>query len=96
MLFVVTHVHTPELCPSGDPKAVERTVGVVASDDHAKKTGVRVLGRYIAPPEHTLFFVIESDNYGKVVDFFTPLMKMGTPRITPVYALGKAIEKFGK
>lgn len=94
MLFVVIHTHTPELCPSGKPELVKKTVDVVASEGHANKSGVKVLGSFVAPPEHTLFFVIEADDYGKIVDFFRPLMKMGTARIIPVDTLGKIVPKF--
>jgi len=93
-LFVVIHAHTPELCPSDKPEMLKKTVDVVASEEHAKKSGVNVLGSFIAPPEHTLFFVLESDDYGKIVDFFRPLMKIGTPRIIPVDTLGKLVPKF--
>jgi hypothetical protein len=94
MLFVCTHVHTPELCPSGDPEQVKKTVGAMASKSHAEKSGVNVHGSYIAPEEHVLYFVIEADNYGRIVDFFRPMMKMGTLRVTPVSNLADAVPKF--
>lgn len=91
---MVTHCHTPELCPSDSPEKIKRTLDIVTSETHAKSAGVKVLGSYIAPPEHTLFFIIESDTYEKIVDFFRPLMKMGTPRIVPVNQLKSTVEKF--
>jgi uncharacterized protein with GYD domain len=94
MLFVVTHVHPPELCPSDNPELVKKTVSIVASKAHAEKCGVKVLGSYIAPPEHVLFFIIESDDYGKIVDFLRPIMKMGTPRIVPVSVMEDVKSKF--
>ena len=94
MLFHIEHIHTPELCPSDNPKKIEETVSIVASDEHAKKTGVKVLGRYIAPTEHRLFFIVESASYESITGFLKPMIKMGTPRITPVSELGKAIQPF--
>lgn len=94
MLFVVTQVHTPELCPSDNPELVKKTVSVVGSKAHAEKSGVKVFGSYIAPEEHALFFIIESNDYEKIVDFFRPIMKMGTLRITPVSTLGDVVPKF--
>ena len=94
MLFHIEHLHTPELCPSDSPKKIEETISVVESDEHAKKTKVKVLGKYIAPTEHRLFFIIEAMSYEAVTDFLEPMMKMGTPRITPVSELGKAIKPF--
>ena len=95
MLFVATHLHTPELCPSNDPELVKKTVSVLATKAHAEKSGVTVLGSYIAPEEHVLFFILESNDYGKIVDFFRPVMKMGTLKLTPVNTLGEIREKFG-
>ena len=94
MLFVATHVHTPELCPTGDPEKVMRTVGILGEEGHAKKTKVKVLGSYIAPPEHTLFFILEADSYVAIVDFFEPAMRIGTPRIVPVSELKTAVKTF--
>jgi hypothetical protein len=94
MLFHIEHIHTPELCPSNNPKRIEETVSVLASDEHAKETGEKVLERYIAPTEHCLFFIVESESYEAITDFLETMMKMGTPRITPVSELGKAIKPF--
>jgi hypothetical protein len=94
MLFVVTHEHPPELCPSDNPELVKKTVSKVASKAHADKSGVKLLGSYAAPPEHAFFFIVESNDYGKIVDFFRPIMKMGTLRIMPVSVLEEIKSKF--
>jgi len=96
MLFVAIHTHTPELCPSDSPEKIRKTVDVVASEEHAKKTKAKVLGIYTAPPEHTFFFILEADDYGSIIDFFRPMMKIGTLRITPVSPIKPTIEKFLK
>lgn len=62
MLFHIKHILTPELYPSNNPKKIEETVSIVELDEHAKVTGVKVLGRYIAPTEHRLFFIVEFQN----------------------------------
>ena len=94
MIFQIEHIHTPELCPSGNPAMIKETVSVCASDAHAKETGVKVLGKYIAPTEHRIFFTVDAENYESITDFLEPMMKMGTPRITPVSELGEAIKPF--
>ncbi len=94
MLFVVIHTHTPELCPSGDPEKARKTIDVLGQEAHALKAGVKVLGSYIAPPEHTIFFIIESESYEALVDFFRPQMKVGTLRVIPVSPLRSAVDKF--
>ena len=89
MLFVITHEHDGSECPVDDPAS---PVKRVSSEKHAQTTGVRVVGRYISPPEHTLYFIIEADNYDKVIEFFRPMMHLGVHRINPVVPLGEAIE----
>ena len=87
MLFIVTHVHAPDHCPSGDPEMMKKTVGALAGESTAKKANVKVLGSYIAPPEHTLFFILDADTYDNIVNFFEPAMKLGTAKIVPVTPL---------
>ncbi len=87
MLFVVTHTHTAESCPAGHPEALHQ----VASPEHAKESGVKVVGAYIAPAEHTQYFILESDELGAVVRFLRPLMSIGGHRITPVQTFQEAL-----
>lgn len=86
MLFIATHTHSPESCPVEDPVPIHQ----LAKEEHAKECGVTVVGSYIAPPEHILYFVLEAQDYSSVVKFFRPLMKIGAPRITPVQTLQEA------
>lgn len=88
MLYMTIHRHTGADCPVDAPAPIEK----VASDEHAAECGVKVLGRYISPPEHKLFFILEADEYEKIVAFFRPLMKIGTHQIHPITNLGRAIE----
>ncbi|MBI2166507.1 MAG: hypothetical protein HYU29_08940 [Chloroflexi bacterium] len=86
MLFVATHSHTPESCPVDDPVSLHQ----LAKEEHAKSCGVKVLGSYIASPEHTFYFVLEAQDYASVARFFRPVMKIGASRITPVQTLQEA------
>lgn len=83
MLFVVTHRHTPELCPADELAPVHQ----MADEGHIRESGVTVLGSYVAPPEHIIYFVLEADDYAQVVRYFRPMMKIGTPDIVPVQTL---------
>lgn len=90
MLFVVTHTHTPELCPVDNPVAVQQ----MANEQHIEKSGVKVLGSYISAPEHILYFILEAQEYAPVVKYLRPLMKIGTPRISPVQTVAEAMGIF--
>ncbi len=86
MLFIATHEHTPESCPADNPAAIHQ----LADDKHIKESGVKVLGSYVAPPEHVLYFVLEADEYAQVVRYFRPMMKMGSVDIVPVQTIAEA------
>lgn len=87
MLFVVTHTHTPELCPIDDLRPVEAMV----SETHASQSGVKVLGSYICGPEHTLYFALEAEELAQILRFLRPMMKIGTAHISPVQTLAEAM-----
>jgi hypothetical protein len=90
MLFVAIHTHTPELCPSNDPAPVHQ----LADAKHVKDSGVKVVGSYVAPPEHVFYLVLEASDYSQVVRYLRPLMKIGTPRIVPVQTLAESLGLF--
>ena len=83
MKFMVTQVHAPHDCPSDEPELL-RTLGHAFSDAEATKKGVKLRGAYIAPLEHTFFFVLEAESLAKVTDFLKPAAKLGTAKVTPV------------
>ena len=76
MLFHITQVHSPELCP--------RDAGGSNSLYDADVAGVKLIGRYGANAEHTLFFVVEADDVNAIHRFLWPSFKSCTSTITPV------------
>ena len=92
MLFVVTHEHTPELCPADDPAPLHK----LADESHIKESGVKVVGSYVAAPEHTFYLVLEAEDYAQVVRYLRPMMKIGTPDIVPVQTLAESLSIFPK
>ncbi len=91
MNFIVTHTHTPEQCPSGNPEMIKVLREVCPSTEFAEKCGVKVLSSWIAVPEHVMYFVLEADSYDSVVKYFQPIMRIGTARVTPVLEYAKAV-----
>ena len=76
MLFHITQVHTPELCPRDEG-------GSNSLYDHTVP-GVRLVGRYGANAQHTLFLVVEADDVNAIHKFLWPGFKRCTSTITPV------------
>ena len=76
MLFHITQVHAPEACPrdeGGSNSLYDDTV-----------PGVRLVGRYGANAQHTLFLVVEADDVDALQRFLWPGFKRCTSTITPV------------
>jgi hypothetical protein len=76
VLFHITQVHTPELCPrdhGGSNSLYDDTV-----------SGVRLVGRYGANAQHTLFLVVEADDVNAIHKFLWPGFRSCTSTITPV------------
>ena len=76
MLFHITQVHTPEFCPrdsGGSNSLYDDTV-----------SGVRLVGRYGANAQHTLFLVVEADDVNAIHKFLWPGFRSCTSTITPV------------
>ncbi len=90
MLFMVTHEHSAETCPADDPKMVHQMI----DKGHVSNTGVKVLGAYVAPAEHVLYFVIEASEYSQVVRYLRPLMNTGTADVVPVLTVAEATSIF--
>ena len=76
MLFHITQVHTPESCPKGE--------GGSNSLFDSSAEGVKLLGRYGANSEHTLFFIVEADDAMAIQKFLWPGFKRCTSTVTPV------------
>lgn len=76
MLFHITQVHSPEVCP--------RDEGGSNSLYDASVDGVTLIGRYGANAQHTLFYVVEADDVNALQRFLWPGFRSCTSTITPV------------
>jgi hypothetical protein len=76
MLFHITQVHSPETCP--------RDEGGSNSLFNPNVEGIKLIGRYGANAQHTLFFIVEADDVDAIHKFLWPGFKRCTTTITPV------------
>jgi Domain of unknown function (DUF3303) len=76
VLFHITQVHSPELCP--------RDVGGSNSLYDDTVEGVKLVGRYGANAAHTLFLVVEADDVNAIHKFLWPGFTRCTSTIVPV------------
>lgn len=76
MLFHITQVHNAESCPKND--------GGSNSLFDASAPGIKLIGRYGANAQHTLFFVVEANNVDAIHKFLLPGFLRCTSTVTPV------------
>jgi hypothetical protein len=76
VLFHITQVHSPEACPLDE--------GGSNALFNPDIPGLRLIGRYGANGQHTMFFVVETDDVNNLHRFLLPGFKRCTSTITPV------------
>ena len=76
MLFHITQSHDPADCPygkGGSKSLFDETVD-----------GVKLIGYWLAFPEHTTFLVVETDDAANLQAFLRPGASVCVAEITPV------------
>jgi hypothetical protein len=76
MLFHVKQTHEPKDCPygkGGSPGLFDRNA-----------PGVTMHGYWLAFPQHTVYFVVETDDISGLQAFLRPGANVSTSEITPV------------
>jgi uncharacterized protein with GYD domain len=84
MLFIYIHTHPVEKCLLD--KVEERNALFAQVRQQVKESGVKVIGMYSAPNEHTFFMVIEADDIAAIHQAVSPLTPWGVARLIPVTA----------
>lgn len=76
MLFHITQVHTPENCPlqSGGSNSLY----------NPNVPGIKLIGRYGANAQHTLFYIVDAEDVNAVHQFLLPGFLRCTATVTPV------------
>ena len=93
MRFIATLEHTPDNCWAREENR-EMASGVIGGiEERAETHGVTLHGSYAAPNEHTIYFVIEADDFSAVSEFLgQPFLQDHTADIVPVLTFG-AVER---
>ena len=94
MLFIAILKHSPENCfmrPENAKAREEVGKWFENMEELEKKTGVKLLGGYMNPNEHTSYFILETDDYTGVSRFLGPqLLTYRSAKITPVIKIEEA------
>jgi len=78
MLFLIIQTHTPETCP------IDTGGREVLHEKPENVPGLKIVAAYGAYTEHTLYYVVEADDYDTVEKFLLPGFKLCKATITPV------------
>jgi hypothetical protein len=76
MLFHIKQSHEPKDCPYGK--------GGSQSLFDGESSDVKILGYWLAFPQHTTYLVVETDDIAKLHAFLRPGAGVTTSEITPV------------
>lgn len=91
MKFIATLKHTTENCWAQDKNEEKAKNWIAGMDEKAAETGVEVHGAYVAPNEHTFYFVLESESFEGVSDFLgPPLLTDHDATISPIVSFAEA------
>jgi hypothetical protein len=79
MKFHATLTHTPESCPGprGGPPVTDWPA-------RASEVGIELVSAVQCQMSHSQYFVVETDEYAKLHEFFMPFQGISTAEFTPV------------
>jgi hypothetical protein len=88
MQFLITQIHDPQDCPKNIGSF--RKVFINENVD-----GLTLNNVFIEHGSHTIIYIVETDNYDKVIKFLEPGMLKCTSSISPVSSLsvGEILKK---
>ena len=82
MLFVYIHTHPLEKCLADKPEETRQML--LNAQQASAQAGVKLLGIYGAPQEHTMFAILEADDFAAASRAMIPMITWGTARLIPV------------
>ena len=91
MLFHITHQHTPETCPYGDPERTRETFGRMIPS--AEQLGVKLVGAWVDAPAHTVYLIVETDSVQKNEELLALFFKIGIAETRAVSDAAAALKR---
>ena len=93
LLFMVTLVHSPELCFGKKEYNEEGKRWFTGMKASAGKYGIKVHGAWVCPIEHTFYIMLESDDFKAVSGFLSPpILTHHNGKISPLITVEEAFE----
>ena len=82
MLFMYIHTHPVEKCIADKPQEIAKIFSKAQED--TKKAGIKIIGNYSAPHEHTLYMVFEANDIATLERVLVPMTVWGNARLIPL------------
>ena len=82
MLFMYIHTHPVEKCIVDKPQEISRMF--LQQQEGAKKAGIKIVGTYVAPHEHTMFTIFEANDLGALEKALVPMTLWGDAQLIPI------------
>ena len=89
MLFMYIHTHPVEKCLLTKPEETSKMFAQFQAG--ASKAGVKPLGLYMAPHEHTMYAVFETNDIAALETLLTPMTVWGNARLIPITAMEQMV-----
>ncbi len=89
MLFMYIHTHTPERCFADKPQETAKMAADFAAA--AKQAGIKSLGVYSAPHQHTMFVILEADDIMALEKAVMPMTLWGDAELIPIVSMEQAL-----
>ena len=93
-LFVVRHQHAAEHCPAQDPDMGAMLLNHL-SRPNVRQHGMEILGEAVVQGEHTLYFIVEARDEGRLREFMRPFQSVGTLDIYPASTCARVVASGG-
>jgi hypothetical protein len=93
LLFLVTLVHSPELCFGKEEYNEEGRQWFAGMKASAEKYGIKIQGAWVCPIEHVFYVVLESNDFKAVSGFLSPpILTHHVGKISPIITVEEAFE----
>ena len=93
-LFVVRHQHAAERCPAQDPYMGAMLLNHL-SRPNVRQHGVEIKGEAVVQGEHTLYFIVEARDEGRLREFMNPFQMAGSLDIYPASTCARVVASGG-
>ena len=92
MLFMYIHIHPLEKCVIEKPEEAKKMLA--KAQEAAKKAGVKIVGGYMAPHEHTMYMIFDAPDMVTLEKLLIPMTAWGDAQLIPVMTFEQGLAMY--